>query len=406
MRLAFHQATRFGLLAAGFVLAACGPASDAPATGGIEGTPIPMDYATTFSVTDLGDGTRLVEMRASVSSWGGEAEGPEQRARIALVPRDGEVPPLTGALGGAKVVRTPVERVATNFAPYEAALTALGVADRLVAVGGTTSYDDAVHARVMAGELEQIGYGWHRPPSLDAVAASEADVMLMALADLSYAEAIPRIEALGTPVVPSFMAAEPHYLGRVDYVRLVGMLTGREAQADSFVTMVTDEVDRLKALAASQPKKSVLFAWFSGGDRWGVTVRNDDARLLRDANAEVALSEPDDARLDAMAFYGTERLLADATDADCWVIQESGTEMYRNESVLERFRAWQEGCVYGTILQAKPSRNAWEIFQDGVIRPDYMLGDIVKMLHPEVRPEPFRYLAPVGPTPGAAPITS
>ncbi|MEO0557201.1 MAG: ABC transporter substrate-binding protein [Bacteroidota bacterium] len=391
---------RMGLLVVGLGLAACGPADEGGGVSGdAPGTPIPMAHATTFSVTDLGDGIRVVDLRASVSSWGGEADGPEQRARLALVPREGEVPPLTGPLAGATVVRTPVQRVATNFAPFEVALTALGVADRLVAVGGTTSYDDAVHARVVSGELAQIGYGWHIPPILDALAAAEADVLLMALADLSHAESIPRIEALGTPVVPSFMAAEPHYLGRVDYVRLVGMLTGREAQADSFVTMVTDEVNRLKALAASQPQKSVLFAWYNGSDRWGVTVRNDDAQLLRDANAEVVLGQPDDARLDAMAFLGTERLLADATDADCWVIQESGTEIYPNEAVLERFRAWQEGCMYGATLQSKPRRNAWEIFQDGVIRPDYMLGDIVKMLHPDVRPEPFRYLAPVGPTP-------
>ncbi|MEM1268571.1 MAG: ABC transporter substrate-binding protein [Bacteroidota bacterium] len=395
-----------GLLAAGLVLAACGPAeqSNVPA-GEPDGTPIPMDYTQTFSVTELDDGIRVVDMRASVTSWGGAADGPEQRARIALIPREIEMPALTGPLAGSTVVRTPVERVATNFAPFEAALTALGVADRLVAVGGTTSYDDAIHARVVAGELAQIGYGWHMPPILDALAAAEADVMLMALADLSYAESIPRIEALGTPVVPTFMAAEPHYLGRVDYVRLVGMLTGHEAKADSFVTMVHEEVDRLKTLAASQPQKSVLFAWYSGGDRWGVTVRNDDAQLLRDANAEVVLSEPDDARLDAMAFLGTEHLLADATEADCWVIQESGTEMYRDEGVLERFRAWQEGCVYGATLQSKPRRNAWEIFEAGVIRPDYMLGDIVKMLHPEVRPEPFRYLAPVGPTAGTAHVT-
>ncbi|MEM1055413.1 MAG: ABC transporter substrate-binding protein [Bacteroidota bacterium] len=401
------ETVRLGLLAVSLVLAACGPADQREAPSGeAAGTPIPMAHARTFTVTDLGDGVRIVEMRASVSSWGGVAEGPEQRARIVLVPREAEVPDLTGPLAGATVVRTPVQRVATNFAPFEVALRALGVADRLVAVGGTTSYDDAVHARVTAGEVAQIGYGWHRPPQLDALAAAEADVLLMALADLSHAESIPRIEALGTPVVPSFMAAEPHYMGRVDYVRLVGMLTGREALADSFVARVTDEVDRLKALAASQPQKSVLFAWYNGSDRWGVTVRNDDARLLRDANAEVVLGQPDDARLDAMAFLGTERLLSDATDADCWVIQESGTELYPNEAILERFRAWQEGCIYGATGQAKPSRNAWEIFQDGVIRPDYMLGDIVKMLHPEVRPEPFRYLVPVGPTVAATSPTA
>lgn len=413
MRLVFLVAGRTWVLAAmllgSSVLAACGPSGgnapgDEATTGAPSqtGTPVPMAHATTFLVTDLGDGIRAVDLRASVTSWGGAADGPEQRAQIVLVPRTSEMPSLVGPLAGATVVRTPVERVAVNYAPFEAMLTALGVADRLVAVGGTASYNDAVYERVMSRELAQVGYGWHMPPVLDALAAAEPDVFLMALADLSHAEAIPRIEALGTPVVPTFMGAEPHYLGKVDYVRLVGMMTGREAKADSFVAEVTRKVDHLKALAASQPQRSVLFAWYAGGDRWGVTVRNDDAQLLRDANAEVVLGQPDDARLDAMAFVGTERLLADATEADCWVIQESGTELYRNEEVLSSFRAWREGCVYGATGQSKPRRNSWEIFEEGVIRPDYMLGDIVKMLHPEVRPEPFHYLVPV--TSEAAPL--
>ena len=402
------------LLLGSAVLAACGPSTgNAPANETkadetpsdlLSGTPVPMAHATTFSVTDIGRDIRVVDLRASVSSWGGSADGPEQRARIALVPRTSEVPPLVGPLAGATVVRTPVERVAVNFAPFEAMMTALGVADRLVAVGGTASYNDAVYERVRLGDLAQIGYGWHMPPVLDALAAAEPDVLLMALADLTHAEAIPRIEALGTPVVPTFLNAEPHYLGKVDYIRLVGMMTGREVEADSFVAEVTREVDRLKTLATAQPRRSVLWAWYSGGDRWGVTVRNDDASVLRDANGEVVLGQPDDARLDAMAWLGTERLLAEATDADCWVLQDSGSELYRNEAVLERFRAWREGCTYAATGQTKPRRNSWEIFEDGVIHPEYLLGDIVKMLHPEVRPEPFRYLVPVLAHPEAAPM--
>ncbi|MEM1116622.1 MAG: ABC transporter substrate-binding protein [Bacteroidota bacterium] len=388
---------RLGAVALGLALAACGPASDTEAPAGdVAGTPVPMAHATTFSVTDLGEGVRVVDMRASVSSWGGAADGPEQQARLALVPLAVEVPALTGPLAGATVVRTPVERVAVNYTPFEAMLSVLGVADRLVAVGGTTSYDDAVYARVASGELPQIGYGWHIPPAIDVLATTEADVLLMALADLGHAEAIPRIEAMGIPVVPMFLDAEPHYLGRVDYVRLVGMLTDREAEADSFVTMVTAEVDRLTALAASQPTRSLMWAWYSGGDRWGAAVRNAEARLLRDANGRLALEQPDDPRLDARMEVGTERILADAADVACWV-QDSHGEPYRNEAVLQRLRAWREGCVYAATGQTKPRRNAYDFYEMGAIRPDYLLGDLVKMLHPEVRPEPFRYLVPAGP---------
>ena len=119
-------------------------------------------FAETFSVVER-DGHRVVDIEASVVTWGGTAGGPPQRARLVLVPRGQEPPPLTGDLAGASLIRTPVHRIAVNDHPHEAMLRAIGVEDRIVAVGGHNSYDDDLRRMARAGEIQQIGYGWHMP---------------------------------------------------------------------------------------------------------------------------------------------------------------------------------------------------------------------------------------------------
>lgn len=380
---------------AALALAGCG--SDAPrspaAREAISGREFPMRFARTFRVVER-DGYRVVDLKAVVVNWGGNAVGEEQFQRLVLVPRTAPAPTLTGDLAGATLIRTPVMRIASNTGYHEAMTRVLGINNRLVAVGGVKSWDDELRTRVRAGLVKQIGYGWHSPPELDALIAAKPDVLLMSLGDMANVGAKPRIEALGIPVVPIFLDNEPDYMGRVDYVRLVGMLAGKEAEADAFVDMVAKNVDALKKAAAAQPPRTVMSAWFSGGDRWMPTIRNADAKLLRDANGRNPFEGPDDPGKDSFNRVSTEELIARGREADCWIMRDSHSQPFKDVATLRRFKAYREGCVFAADGMTKPQADAFDLYETAVIRPDLVLGDVVRMLHPALRDEPFRYIRP------------
>lgn len=382
-------------LSVALALAGCG--SDAPkapaAREAISGREIPMRFARTFRVVER-DGYRVVDLKAMVVNWGGNAVGEEQFQRLVLVPRTSPAPALTGDLAGATLIRTPVMRIASNTGYHEAMTRVLGINNRLVAVGGVKSWDDELRSRVRAGLVKQIGYGWHSPPELDALLAAKPEVLLMSLGDMANVGAKPRIEALGIPVVPIFLDNEPDYMGRVDYVRLIGMLTGREAEADAFVDRVAKNVDALKKAAAAQPTRTVMSAWFSGGDRWMPTIRNADAKLLRDANGRNPFEGPDDPRKDSFNRVSTEELIARGRDADCWIMRDSHSQPFKDVATLRRFKAYREGCLFAADGMTKPQADAFDLYETAVIRPDLVLGDVVRMLHPALRDQPFRYIRP------------
>ncbi len=389
----FREASLPAALFLSVCLIACG--SGVPVDpGSVEGATPAASYAETFSVVER-DGYRVVDIEASVVAWGGSAGGPPQRVRLVLVPKGGTPPALTGELAGASLIRTPVERIAVNDQPHEAMLRALGVESRIVAVGGRDSYDDGLRRKARSREIQQIGYAWHMPPTLDALVASRPEVLIARMADLTHTQHMERVESLGIAVVPTFIDAEPHYMGRVEWIRLMGLLTGTEAEADEFVQMVAQEVDRLKAIANGHPRRSVLWAWYrSAGNRWAVTQRNADAALIRDANAELVMGAEDDPELDAFSDLSTERLLRDGTDADCWMIRDPLSGVFDDQAVLSRFKAYRDDCVFWESGKRHPTADSWELWEMGTIRPDWQLADIMKMMHPALRDGEWRYLAP------------
>ncbi len=391
-----------GIFMLSLLLAGCGENTDssireaaAPELGKPSGwVPIELEFAQTFSAAWQGE-FWVVDLRASIATWGGEAAGPEQRARLLLVPADSTVPPLEGAFAGAQVIRVPVERLAVNLAPFESMLTALGVDERLVAVGGPKSYNDSIRQRVLDGELAQIGYGWHMPPTLDALLSAEPDLLLMAMGDLSHSHQMDRIRQLDVPVLPMFMNSEPHYMGKVEYIRLLGLLTGRDEQAKAYVKMVTENVETLKAQAAAFAPTSVISAWYSGSGRWMATMRNSEAAFLRDANGRNLLQESDDPRRDEFQKLGTEQLIVRGAEAECAILRDSHSQPFRDEKTLMQFRAYRDGCVFAIDGMNKPQADAYDYYEGAVIRPDLVLKDLVHMLHPELRDEDsFSYIQP------------
>jgi hypothetical protein len=172
------------------------------------------------------------------------------------------------------------------------------------------------------------------------------------------------------------------------------MLVGREREAEAFVATVTGEVERLKRLAATQTRRSMLWAWYqSSGDRWSVTQRNGDAALIRDANADLVLGAPDNPELDTFSRLSTEQLLQAATHADTWMIRDPLSSPYTDLNVLQRFKAYREQNVFWQHGAKRPNADAWELWEMGTIRPDWLLGDVIKMVHPSLRDGRYRYVA-------------
>lgn len=388
-----RPALHFVVLAMVLTLAGCDRSEPAAVqTAVAAGEPIALRHARNLRL-ERHDGFVVARFSASLANERGTAY--ERSATVVLAPSDGPAPELHGDLRDATVIRTPVQRIASNAGSDEAFLGQLGVEDRLVAVGGLASYDDGIRRKAVSGKIGLVGYNWHSPPNLDVLLATQPDVFLMRLSDPAHTPVMQRAQQLGIVVLPTLAEEEQGYLARAEWIRLYGILTGTEDRAERIFAEVETRVAELKAQVAERPKPRVLWAYPNGADRWIATVRGAEASYITDAGGINLMARAEDPKRYSSETVSTEAILPLADEADVWVIGDIHAVPPRNPAIERSFRAWRDGRLFGNTGRTAADANAYDWYQTALVRPDWVLSDFVKALHPELVEEPFRFLKPL-----------
>ena len=84
-----------------------------------------------------------------------------------------------------------------------------------------------------------------------------------------------------------------------------------------------------------------------------------------------------------------EYVLDKALGADFWIGSAdfpSIQKMGESEPRYQAFEAWKKGKVY-SYTQKRGATGGLEYFELGYMRPDLILKDLIKILHPELLPD-------------------
>ena len=378
---------------------ACSPeATEAPPralTEVVQAGRVEVRYAKRFAIeyrTISGQQVIVATFNAPLVSWSKPGDAEVRKETVVLLRKGVPLPELPKDLAGQPLVRFPVEKVAVNAEADEAFLAVINRSDRLVAVGGKSSFDDRIRERVERGELGQIGYTWHSAPNFETILARGAGLLFMRLVSLDLASSLTRARSLGIPVVPTFDWAEETYLGRAEWVKLFGLLLGADAEARAYFERLEARVGELKRLTAGvTARPSVLWAFYGGGQRFVAYHRGVEEEFLNDAGARSATAALDQPWRDGGTALPTEQLLALAKDADIWIIGDAHAVDAKGsptdlppESVMSLFKPWREKRLYHNYKRRKVEHNSFDWFESHGVRPDLVLEDLITIAHPEL----------------------
>jgi len=347
-------------------------------------------YARYFTVSQR-DGFTVVTLEAPLRDSSAAGGAQVARAEFVLVPRGGPAPSAQ-ARGTATAIEIPARRLALNSNNEEAFLAEIGALDRLVAVGGANSYDDSIRARVLRGEIKQIGYGWHRAPDLDVAVAARPDLLILRVLRPDDTPSLERARALGLTTIPFLGEAEPTYLGKAEWIKFFGLLTGRAATADSVFSDVVSRVDSLRGLVASRRPRTVFWVYHWSADKWNALVRGPIAQMLEHAGGRNVFAQPENVLLSDEERISTERLTTVAGEAECWFAGDGFPQPLPRDAITTGMRAWRERCVFFNNGRVKPEADAWDWFHRAPVRPDHVLAELIRALHGDVVSTPFGYL--------------
>ena len=282
-----------------------------------------------------------------------------QSGRYLLLPQtdsaaDSSQKDLIGKLPSSiTVLQAPLDNI------YVAATSSMALFDAAGAIGqvrltGTKEdgwYIDAPKKALADGSM--IYAGKYSAPDYELLASSGCSLAVESMMILHTPEVKEKLEELGIPVFIDTSSTESHPLGRTEWVRLYGVLTGHEDEADAFF----DTQKKLFAEAESYEQTGLTVAFFSISSNGNVIVRASDdyiPRMIELAGGNYIFKDllnengsSASVRLSIEDFYNT------AKDADFLIYNAtienpvgSIAELCSRSSLLKDFKAVQDGHVW------------------------------------------------------------
>lgn len=375
---------RLSLISALFLavlLSSCGGRQTASVDGG---DTVPFRYAQLLQLVRH-DGYTVATIR---HPWRQDAV----LHRYVLVPAAAPVPEGSPAAATVPegfpegtVIRTPLRR-SVVFTTVHCSLLSMLHREASVAGVADLKYIKAPYVQegVSAGRIVDCGDGMS--PVIEKIIDLHPDALL--LSPFENSGGYGQLEEIDIPIVECAEYMEPSPLGRAEWVRFYGLLYGCEHEADSLFALVDSSYHALRHTVipesrhpATAPKTSVLVDKVTGSVWYVPGGRSTIGQMLSDAGARYPWAEDDRSGSIALPF---ETVLERAGDCDVWLLRYSGQQPLTRQQLLSehrgynQFRSFREGRVYGCNVEQSM------FYEDSPFRPDLLLSDFIKILHPDI----------------------
>ena len=268
--------------------------------------------------------------------------------------------------------------VATSAMDLINAVGALGD----IAFSGTKAKDWSVPEASAAMEAGKIAYaGKYSAPDYELLTAGNCDLAIESTMIYHKPEVKEKLEELGIPVFVEHSSYEAHPLGRLEWIKLYGVLFGKEAVAEQYYENELSRIEPIMQKSASG--KSVAFFYVNSNG--AVNVRKPDdyiVKMIKLAGGKYALDNlfvEEDNALSTVNMM-MEDFYVSCVDADILIYNgtidtafSSIDDLFAKSELFHDFTAVKNGHVY---FASK------DFYQQSTGMADF-IEDLYKVLHGE-----------------------
>ena len=297
---------------------------------------MPLSYAQQFSVTYEDDGSALLTVAG--------------RDRFRLLSRETDDSCYTDDI---PIIRIPVRNVCLASSSVADLFLQLDALDA-IRLSSTAASGWRLPAVADAMEQEAILYaGKYSAPDYELILTENCDLVIENTMILHSPAVREKLEMLGLPVLVEYSSYEPHPLGRVEWIKLYGLLTGREKEAVRFFEEQVASLASLQDLEKTGKKA----AFFYIGSNGSVIVRKPSdyvSKMIELAGGTYPFTDiPDDGTALSTMNMQMESFFAQAKDCDVLIYNStvdggisSLEELVQKSPLLAEFDAVRNGQVW------------------------------------------------------------
>ncbi len=301
---------------------------------------LPIDYAEGFSVSYYDGGYALITI---------ESDG-----QYLVVPEGAEVP--AGLSEEITVLQQPITNVYLVASAVMDMYVSLDALDciRFSALDSDGWYIDEAVKKMEAGEI--LYAGKYSAPDYELILSEGCGLTIENTMIYHTPEVKEELESFDIPVMVDYSSYESDPLGRMEWIKLYGVLTGKEeVAAEVFETQAALYESEEAEIAG---ELTVAFFYITGNGAVNVRKSSDYlARMIEQAGGSYIFEDlgDDDGSSTSTVSMQMEEFYAAAKDADYLIYNstiegelESLDDLLAVSSLLENFTAVSEGHVYCT----------------------------------------------------------
>lgn len=352
-----------------------GRESAVPSLKGIEitvnhaGTHIPMNLCRQDgSVIDFDKDLDIeyAKMFSAVSSDDGYAYiHTEQAGDYIVIPEGGQEVSLSGVCEGGSEAEILCKPFGNIYLVSSSAMDIFASLDeelKCLSFSGLDKQDWCVEPAVKAMDTGTLKYaGKYSAPDYELLLAGGCDLAIENTMIFHKPEVIEKLNGLGIPVMIEVSSYEPHPLGRMEWIKLYGFLTGQEEKAEKIFEDKLSEalpfISRSPYEEEAEEGPAVAFFYVTSNGAVNVRKSNDYiSRMIAMAGGRYLpdTGEDDDNALSTVNMQ-MEAFYAGARDAD--ILIYNGTisgeigcidDLIGKDKLFADFKAVKEGRVYTT----------------------------------------------------------
>lgn len=298
--------------------------------------------------------------------------------------------PLPEHLPEGTVVRTPLQKSVIYSSVHCSLWSEL---DELKGIGGVCGLEyiklPQIQEGCRNGSIVNVGNSMN--PDIERIIDLRPDAIL--LSPFENSGGYGRVGKLNIPIIECADYMETSALGRAEWMRLYGLLLGKEAQADSLFAGIEKEYLTLTQQVKSQNlKRPTVISEMKNSSAWYIPGGNSTmGRLYQDAGADYVFASLSNSGSVPLAF---ETVFDRGGNADIWLIKynqpqdKTYSELERDYAPYARFKAFQDRKVYGCNTNHVP------FYEESPFHPELLLKDLIKIFHPELLPDyDFKYFS-------------
>ncbi|AXG75114.1 ABC transporter substrate-binding protein [Flavobacterium arcticum] len=281
-------------------------------------------------------------------------------------------------------IPVPIKTVVATSTTHIPSLEMLGVENSLVGFPGTNYISsEKTRARIDAGKVREAGANESLNTEVMIDLSPDAVVGFSISGDN---KTMTTLEQSGTKVLYNGDWTEQSPLGKAEWIKFFGELYDLQEKADSIFNQIETDYNEAKTLAQNAKDNPTVLSGAMYQDHWYLPQGGSwGALFIKDAHANYLWADSDGTGSHTLSF---ETVLDKAQNADFWIGPAQFTslqEMVDSNPHYAQFKAFQNKEVYS--FASKTGATGGIIYYElAPNRPDLVLKDLVKILHPELLP--------------------